>query len=71
MSMIWGVIFELKARKKLIFDFMESCYVEPFYAITLGMLISQGMLFPSGMLLPPVSLLSLGMLFPSGHAAAP
>jgi hypothetical protein len=59
------------ARKKLIFDFMESCYVEPFYAIILGMLISQGMLFPSGMLLPPASLLSQGMLFPSGHAAAP
>ena len=31
-SMIWGVIFELKDRNKLIFDFMECCYVKAFNA---------------------------------------
>ncbi len=31
-SMIWGVIFKLKDRNKLIFDFVEHCHVEPFNA---------------------------------------
>ena len=75
-SMIWGVIFELKDRNKLIFDFIERCYVEPCNATHPGHAAPPEVCCSSlaccspwaccsllGMMLP------LGMLLPPGRAS--
>ncbi len=71
-STIWGVIFELKDRNKLIFDFIERCYVEPFNATHPGHAALPGHAVPFwACCFPWACCYPRGMLVNSGHAAPP